>query len=122
MSSRHIMAINSNGSDPVDTHSDAELFKYIHRLRAQRPYQTLASSLVGISPAYVAKRYSCGEGLRDVILAIDLAHSMNIRAPHVRRVVYQDDAYECIFDRVHGPNLMECWARLSWFTTLRLAF
>ncbi|KAI1153404.1 hypothetical protein F4825DRAFT_474296 [Nemania diffusa] len=49
---------------------------------------------------YVAKRYSCGEGLRDVILAIDLAHSMNIRAPHVRRVVYQDDAYECIFDRL----------------------
>ncbi|KAI0907485.1 hypothetical protein F4823DRAFT_602879 [Ustulina deusta] len=118
-----MMATCGGEFDPVDSYPDAQLSEYIGGLlKKQRLDQGRNTRLTDVSAAYVSKRYFSYEELQDAILAIELARSINVRTPRVRRTVQLKNFYECIFDRVRGVNLMDAWIGLGWISTIRLGF
>ncbi|KAI0402294.1 hypothetical protein F4802DRAFT_617960 [Xylaria palmicola] len=120
-----MMATRDGESDPVETYSDAQLSEHIAALfTKQRLDKDSIPRLTNLSAAYLSKRYFSYEELQDAVLAIELARSLNVRTPRIRRTVPvpQEKYYECVFDRVQGVTLMDAWADLGWVTTIRLAF
>ncbi|GAW20350.1 hypothetical protein ANO14919_098550 [Xylariales sp. No.14919] len=109
-------------SDLVETYSDAQLSEYIDGIRGELDKKRQMARVINLSAAYVSKAYYNYGEVQDMMLAVELAHSMNIRTPLIRRTLQQEDGYECIFDRVQGPNLMDAWAGLGWIATIRLSF
>ncbi|KAI1735336.1 hypothetical protein F4680DRAFT_461796 [Xylaria scruposa] len=117
------MATCRDELDLLDSYSDAQLSEYMGRIFEKKILeQGRNSRLTDLSATYVSKRYFSYEELHDVILAIELARSINVRTPRVRRTVQVEDFYECIFDRVQGVNLMDAWIDLGWISTIRLGF
>ncbi|KAI0861793.1 hypothetical protein F4860DRAFT_475081 [Xylaria cubensis] len=117
------MATCEDELDPVDNYSDAQLSEYMGRIFEKKILeQGRNSRLTDLSAAYKSKRYFSYEELHDAMLAIELARSINVRTPRVRRTVQVEDFYECIFDRVQGVNLMDAWIDLGWISTIRLGF
>ncbi|KAI1753961.1 hypothetical protein F4782DRAFT_545315 [Xylaria castorea] len=118
-----MMATSEGEFAPVDSYPDAQLSEYIGGLHKKQVLDRDRSTrLTEVSAAYVSKRYFSYEELQDAILAIELARSIDVRTPRVRRIVQLQDFYECIFDRVRGVNLMDAWISLGWISTIRLGF
>ncbi|KAI0146210.1 hypothetical protein GGR57DRAFT_289419 [Xylariaceae sp. FL1272] len=109
--------------DNVEEYSDVQLATYIGEVRKQIFIdQQQHPRLINITPASVSKAYGSQEELEDTALAIDRALEIGIRTPRITRVVQQEDIYECISERIHGSNIMDCWADLGWLAIIRLAF
>lgn len=104
--------------DPMETFSDSELAEYIDKLRKSTGSNT---NVIAISESYIAKQYT-EDQLEDVAQAVTKAEALNIRAPHIKRVVKGARYLECIQARIHGPTLLDAWADIGWFSSLRLAF
>jgi hypothetical protein len=63
--------------------------------------------------------------LEDAVQAVEVAHALialGIRVPFTRRTIKYDSGAYCIIDIIEGVKLEETWPKLSWFTTIRLAF
>jgi hypothetical protein len=117
-----MMTINNDRTNVIKTFTGDELTEYITGLRKQLQDQDLNPYLLDVSAAYVSITYTTTERLHDTTLAIGLARRMGIRTPSIQRVVPRKDGYECIYKRVHGSNIMDVGAGISWFTAIRLAF
>lgn len=118
-----MMATYNSEPDIVGTYSDAQLSMHIARCRQKQHLdQGRSTRLIEISRAYLSKRYFSYEELEDTLLAIDLAQSLNVRTPRVRRIVPVKGFYECIFDRARVGNLMDIWVDLGWIITIHLGF
>ncbi|KAI1262613.1 hypothetical protein F5Y18DRAFT_429831 [Xylariaceae sp. FL1019] len=110
-------------SNAVEGYSDDQLAAYIGDMREQIFIdQQQYPRLIDIAATSVSKAYGSKEELEDASLAIDQALEIGVRAPRIKRIVQQDDIYECIYERIYGSSLMECWADLGWLTTVRLGF
>ncbi|KAK4225939.1 hypothetical protein QBC38DRAFT_367626 [Podospora fimiseda] len=62
--------------------------------------------------------------LDDVVCAITRAQNLGIRTPSIERIVPFPNSIRslCITQKIDGPTLEECWSRLGWFSTIKLAF
>lgn len=54
--------------------------------------------------------------------AEEVAHSLGVRTPRFLRSVPYDDKAFIIMDRVEGYTLEDAWPRLSWYSSIRLAW
>ncbi|KAG9231243.1 kinase-like domain-containing protein [Amylocarpus encephaloides] len=81
----------------------------------------VAPNIYVLSPKLVAK-HIVPEVLGDAVEAMEVAHALGIRVPFTRRIIKNDSSACCIMDLIEGVTLEEAWSKLSWFTTIRLAF
>ncbi|KAK9414306.1 putative Aminoglycoside phosphotransferase domain-containing protein [Seiridium unicorne] len=72
--------------------------------------------------AFVSKIYSYKDEVIDAEAAIELALSLGVRAPRIRRIVLYEGNVECIMGKVRGVTLMDAWAHISWYRSACLAF
>ncbi|KAG6015664.1 hypothetical protein E4U43_004973 [Claviceps pusilla] len=99
------------------SYTDSDLLKQItfHPRLPRYPNISL------LSEKYLAKGCMKYE-LDDGVTAMQVASQLDIRLPHVHRIVQQDNAFYCIMDRIPGIALDEAWPNLGWISSLRLAF
>ncbi|KAN0093656.1 hypothetical protein V8E51_016840 [Hyaloscypha variabilis] len=97
------------------SYSDIELSTLIDKS------PVLAPNVFVLSPKLVAKQV-VPEVLDDAVKAMEVAHALGIRVPLARRTIKKDYSAYCIMDLIEGVTLGEAWSKLSWFTTIRLAF
>ncbi|KAH9905944.1 hypothetical protein F4778DRAFT_685670 [Xylariomycetidae sp. FL2044] len=100
--------------------SNDQLSEHIGSIRKRLAAQEQETLVIGLTTKSISKGYARLHELQDVSLSIDLACKIGVRTPAIQRIVKTDDGYECIFERVHGRDLMHSWAGLGWFTTIRL--
>ncbi|PMD16974.1 hypothetical protein NA56DRAFT_283642 [Hyaloscypha hepaticicola] len=82
---------------------------------------TLAPGVHALSQKLVAKRVM-PEVLDGAVKAMKVAHALGIRVPSTRRTIKTDSKTYWIMDFIEGVTLEAAWSKLSWFTTIRLAF
>lgn len=81
----------------------------------------LEPGVYALSPKLLAK-HVVPEVLDDAVKAMEVAHALGIRIPSTRRTIKTDSGTYWIMDFIEGVTLEEAWSKLSWFTTIRLAF
>ncbi|KAF4537174.1 uncharacterized protein LTHEOB_11552 [Lasiodiplodia theobromae] len=110
----------------LESYSDEELLRHIvasprHPFPPGEAHGPFPSRIRILSENLLAKGYD-REHLPEVTRAVEVAHRLGIRVPKILRIVRgEDDWGYCIMERIHGPTLAEAWAKLGWFTTVRLA-
>ncbi|KAI9758727.1 MAG: hypothetical protein M4579_002902 [Chaenotheca gracillima] len=103
--------------DLLQRYSDDDLKRFI----LESPRVESMSRVFILSPNFLGKHYNPDE-VEDALRAMDTARQLGIRVPCVRRtVMYKSDAY-CVMERIPGIVLEEAWMRLSWVSTMKLAF
>ncbi|KAM0813013.1 putative Aminoglycoside phosphotransferase domain-containing protein [Seiridium cardinale] len=104
--------------------SDEQLGKHIHDLRNDQPSweEDSPTHIVDVAGTLVSKLYSYKDEVIDAEAAIELALSLGVRAPRIRRIVPYEGNVECIMDKVRGVTLMDAWAHISWYRSACLAF
>jgi hypothetical protein len=99
-------------------YSDDELSNPIDRSPVLAPHVYI------LPPKFVAKNV-VPLVLEDAVQAVEVAYALialGIRVPFTRRTIKYDSGAYCIIDIIEGVKLEETWPKLSWFTTIRLAF
>ncbi|PWY93549.1 hypothetical protein BO94DRAFT_621935 [Aspergillus sclerotioniger CBS 115572] len=103
--------------DLLQSYPDAELIQYI----ISSPKSPSSYDVHLLSSKYIAKTCSHAEA-EDAIKAMEIAHNLGIRCPRVQRTVANKLDAHYIMNRIEGTTLDTIWTKLSWFTTIKLAF
>lgn len=74
-----------------------------------------------LSPGLVAKGNKI-KSIKDSLKAMEKAHELGVRVPEIRRVIEWKRRGYIVMERIDGLNLHDCWHKIGWITTLRLAW
>lgn len=116
-STPHSMDSTSFQPHLLSSYPPSEIARYI---KASPPMTEWPCRTYLLSSNLVAKQIDA-EKVGDELAAINLARQLHIRAPNVKRVVQDGNLAYVIMDRIHGVGLEECWGRIGWMDSLRLA-
>lgn len=105
--------------DLLQSYSDAELIQHI--VSSTPADSSLMSRVSSLSPKYISKSYFNPSEAEDSIKATELAHSLWIPCPSIRRIVTSNRNVYSIMDRIAGSTLEDIWTSLGWFLTIKLA-
>ncbi|PWY67030.1 hypothetical protein BO83DRAFT_410366 [Aspergillus eucalypticola CBS 122712] len=92
--------------DLLQSYSDAELIQHIV---SSPPADSLMSRVSSISPKYISSPTT------------ELAHSLGIPCPSIRRIVTSNRNVYSIMHRIEGSTLEDIWTSLGWYLTIKLA-
>lgn len=102
--------------DLLHSYSETELDKLI----CESPRLAPRSSVFVLSANLLAK-YNEPEEVEDTAKALNVARQLGIRVPNINRVIKLESCAYFSMERIKGNTLEDAWARLNWWTTIRLA-
>lgn len=103
--------------DLLQSYSDAGLIQHIASSPPADSF--LMSRVSSLSPKYISKSYFNLSEAEDSTEAAELAHSLGIPCPTIRRIVTSDRNVYSIMDRIEGSTLEDIWTSLGWLLTIK---
>lgn len=103
----------------LSEYSDEDLLRYIESAEPLLPSETICR-IKALSSNLVVKIVSNTTG-PDELAGIDMAESLSIRVPTIRRVVKHPERLYIVMDRIRGVTLDEAWPKIGWISTISIS-